>query len=101
MSELKSHQEIIDSIKNALIEIDHERDELQISNQPSPLNVASIHAAAAAAALMYIDGRLSASQVIDLLELAHVADLAAIELFLRDAAQAEEQEKITPSETDW
>lgn len=32
MSELKSHQEIIDSIKNALIEIDHERDELQISN---------------------------------------------------------------------
>ena len=51
MSELKSHQEIIDSIKNALIEIDHERDELQISNQPSPLNVASIHAAAAAVVL--------------------------------------------------
>lgn len=50
---------------------------------------------------MYIDGRLSASKVIDLLELAHVADLAAIELFLRDAAQAEEQEKLTPSETDW
>ena len=101
MSELKSHQEIIDSIKNAIIEIDHERDELQISNQPSPLNVASIHAAAAAVVLMYIDGRLSASRVIDLLELAHVADLAAIELFLRDAAQAEEQEKLTPSETDW
>ncbi|WP_418954619.1 hypothetical protein [Sutterella wadsworthensis] len=92
MSELKSHQEIIDSIKKLVIEIDHERDESQISNQPSPLNVATIHLAAAASALMYIDGKLSASKFIDLLELAHVADLAAIELFLNDAAQAEEQD---------
>lgn len=91
MSESKNHQEMIDSIKKLVIEIDHERDELQISNQPSPLNVATIHLAAAASALMYVDGKISASKFIDLLDVAHVADLAAAELFLKDAAQTEEQ----------
>lgn len=91
MSESKNHQEMIDSIKKLVIEIDHERDKLQTSNQPSPLNVATIHLAAAASALMYVDGKLSASKFIDLLDVAHVADLAAIELFLFDAAQTEEQ----------
>lgn len=85
MSELKSHQEMIDSIRKLIIEIECVEEEATL------MHAATLHLSIAASALMYIDGKLSASKFIDVLELAHVADLAATELFLKDAAQTEEQ----------